>query len=194
MRPNVTRPAMVPSLFLAGDLPPDEGGSGGERGDLLVAHVARRPAEAAVRVQRELVGRAHLEYPADALRHALRRLLLEALDVHHARPEAAAVAVLLPEVDLRQLAAGERQHELVGARLERAREVGRVRARKARAPEAVAETDVKTKSRLHTVCGQVEEPGHFFAGHIAARGLVELDPRGARGHERLQLLVDDFSE
>src|SRR5262245_42892371 len=83
--------------------------AGGQGADLLVAHVAGRPAEAAVGVDVELLGGADLEHAADARGHLLGRVLVEALDVDHAGAQLAAIAVLLPEVDLAQLAAGELQ-------------------------------------------------------------------------------------
>src|SRR5438094_9829573 len=76
--------------------------------------LARRPAEAAVGVDRELLGRADGEDPADTLRDVLRCVLGEALHVHHTRAELAPIAVSLPEVELGHLAARELQHELVG--------------------------------------------------------------------------------
>src|SRR5439155_6520813 len=109
------------------DLLPHEGRAAGQGRELLVRHVARRPAEAAVWVDRELLGRADVEDPADTLRDVLRRVLGEALHIHHTRAELAPIAVGLPEVELGHLAARELQHELVGARFQDPGEVRLVR-------------------------------------------------------------------
>src|SRR6266581_3423607 len=191
---NNSRAAGGATLPLPRELPARERGAGGETAELLVAHVARGPAEAAVGVERELLRRADLEHAADPRGHPLGGLLLEALDVHDARAQLAPVPVLLPEIQLGELPAGELQDELVGARLEGARKVGRVRAREARAAEAVAEADVEAELRPDPVGRQVEEARHLLARDVAARGLVELDPGGTRGDEPLQLLVDDLGE
>src|SRR5207249_963578 len=100
-------------------------------------------------------------------------VLAEPFHVDHARAELAPLAVALPEIDLAELAAGELQDELVGARLEEAGEVRFVRAAEARAAEAIAEADVEGELHVDPRRGQVEEPGHLFAGHVTAGGLVE---------------------
>src|SRR2546426_10553453 len=97
------------------ELLPHEGRAAGQGRELLVAHVARRPAEAAVGVDRELLGRADVEDPADTLGDVLRCVLGEALHIHHTRAELAPIAVSLPEVELGHLAAREHPH-LLGAR------------------------------------------------------------------------------
>src|SRR5207253_1683919 len=106
--------------------------------------------------------------------------------------EFAAVAVLLPEVQLRHLAPGELKHELVGAGLEEPGEVGRVRALEARAAETVAEADMVGEARAHPLGGGVEEPRHLLARDGASRGLVDLDEVGAGGDEPAELRVDDL--
>src|SRR5262249_31109620 len=116
--PPAEIPRAAASSAPAGELGAGELGAGGEGADLLVAHVAGGPAEAAVGVDVELLGRADLEHLADAGGDVFRRVLVEALDVDHAGAELAAVAVLLPQRQLAQLAAGELEHELVGAGLE----------------------------------------------------------------------------
>src|SRR5262245_9076726 len=65
------------------ELLPDEPRAPGKRPDLAVAHAARAPAEAAVRIHVELVGRPDLEDLADPLGDLLGRLGMEALDVDH---------------------------------------------------------------------------------------------------------------
>src|SRR5205809_371309 len=130
----------------------------------------------------------------DPARAALGRVLVEALHVDDARAQLAAVAVLPPQVELGQLAAGELEHELIGAGLERAREVRLVGPREARAAEAIAEADVEAEPRLHALGGQVEEPSHLLSGDVAARRLVDLDPVGAGRYQRTELLVDDLGE
>src|SRR5207244_5216877 len=107
------------------------------------------------------------------------------------RAQLPAVAVLSPQGELGQLAAGELEHELIGAGLERAREVRLVGPREARAAEAIAEADVEAEPRLHALGGQVEEPSHLLSGDVAARRLVDLDPVGAGGHQRTELPVAD---
>jgi hypothetical protein len=87
------------------------------------------------------LGPAHLEHAADAPGDVVRRLRVEALDVDHARPELAVLAVLLPESELGELPAGELEDELVGARLEQAGKVRPVAPVKARAAEPLAEAD-----------------------------------------------------
>src|SRR5215813_8468083 len=52
-----------------------------QRLDLLVAHVARRPAESAVGVDLKLLGRADGQHTMDAFGHVLRSLRIEALHV-----------------------------------------------------------------------------------------------------------------
>src|SRR5947207_7464180 len=169
-------------------------GPGRERRELLVAHVARRPAEAAVGVERHLLHRAVLEHLADAPRDVLCRVLVEALHVDHARAQTASVAVLLPELGLAHLAARELQHELVGARPQHAREIRLVVAEETSTTETISETNMKTELGLDTVGRQVEEPRHLFAGNIASGGLIELDPVGARRDQALQLVVDHLGE
>src|SRR4029077_18248770 len=127
--------------------------------------------------------RAHLKDAPDSDGHVFRGVLVEALHVDDAGAELAPFAVLPPEIDLAELAAGELEHELLGARLEEAGEVGRVGAAEARAAEPVAEADVKGELRLDAGGGQVEEPGHLLAGDVAARRLVELDEGGGRPPE-----------
>src|SRR5262245_30840949 len=178
----------------AGDFRPDESRAGGQRRELLVAHVARAPAESAVRIQRELVGGTDLEDAANAARDVLRRVGGEALDVDDPRAELAAAAVFLPEIELAHLAAGELPHELIGAGLEGAWEIRRVRPIEARTAEPVAEADVEAEPGLDAVGRQVAEPRQLLARDVAARGLVELDPIGAGAYQRPQLLVDDLRE
>src|SRR5437879_5419452 len=183
-----------PSPLRAGQLSPDELGARDERAELLVAHVARAPAEATVGIDRELFGPADLEDAADARGHLLGRVLVEALHVDDAGAEFAAVPVLLPEVQLRHLAPGELKHELVGAGLEEPGEVGRVRALEARAAETVAEADMVGEARAHPLGGGVEEPRHLLARDGASRRLVDLDEVGAGGDEPAELRVDDLGE
>src|SRR2546429_1677664 len=116
-------PPGSPSSSLAGQLPAHERGARGEPRELLVTHVAGRPAEAAVGVHRELLSGADPEDLADAPRHVLGRVLGEPLDVDDARAELAPLAVALPEVELGHLAARELEDELVGAGLPDAREI-----------------------------------------------------------------------
>src|SRR3989442_1778959 len=122
-RPRRAREPSAPAL----ELLPHEGRAAGQGCELLVAHVARRPAEAAVGVDRELLGRADGEDPADTLRDVLRCVLGEALHIDHTRAELAPIAVSLPEVELGHLAARELQHELVGPRFQDPGEVRLVR-------------------------------------------------------------------
>src|SRR4029077_3717474 len=105
----------VPTNLLRGELSREGLGPRRERTELLVAHVAWAPAEAAVGVHRELLGATHLEDAADEARHLSGRYLFETLHADAAGAQLAAVAVLLPEVELRLLAPGELEHELVGA-------------------------------------------------------------------------------
>src|SRR5438445_7373009 len=188
------RRGRAPSPLPAGQLSPDELGARDERAKLLVGHVARAPAEATVGIDRELLGPAHLEDAADARGHLLGRVLVEALHVDDAGAELAAVAVLLPEVQLRHLAPGELEHELVGAGLQEPGEVGRVRALEARAAEAVAEADMVGEPRANPLGGGVEEPRHLLARDGATRRLVDLDEVGAGGDEPAELRVDDPGE
>src|SRR5947207_3920797 len=181
-------------LSLPGQLRPGQLRPCREGRELLIAHVARRPAEAAVGVERHLLRRAVLEHLADAPGDVLRRVLVEALDVDDAGAETPAVAVFLPQLGLRHLTPGELQHELVGAGLEHAGEVRLVRTEEARAAEAVAEADVEAQPRFHPFGGEVEEARHLLAGDVAAGRLVELDPVGARRDQRLELVVDHLGE
>ena len=135
-----------------------------------------------------------LEHLADAPRDVLRRVLVEALHVDHAGAETAPVAVLLPELGFAHLAARELQHELVGARLQHAREIRLVGAEETRTTETISETNMKTELGLDTVGRQVEEPRHLFAGNIASGRLIELDPVSARRDQALQLVIDDLGE
>ena len=104
--------------FIADDLRPAH-----QSLQLLYAHRAWAPAEAAVGIEVELLGWHILQHPADARRHVLGCLRVKALHVDHAGAQLAAIVPLLPELDLGQLAAGELQHELIGARLQDAGEV-----------------------------------------------------------------------
>src|SRR5206468_1621554 len=110
-------------LLLALELLAGQDGARRQGSDLLVAHVARRPAEAAVGVDVELLGLADGKHAFDAPGDVLRRLRVEALDVDDARAQLAVLAVLLPQVELGELATRELEDELIGARLENAREV-----------------------------------------------------------------------
>src|SRR5262245_32329183 len=190
----VARSDRGPASAAAGELRARQASARGQRRDLLVAHVARRPAEATVGVDVELFRRAHLEDPVDARGHILRRVLVEPLDVDDAGAELAAVAVLLPDVELAQLPPGELEHELVGPGLQQAGEIRRVRAGEARPAEPVAEADVERELGPDTFRRHVEEPRHLLAGHVAASRLVELDELRAGGHETAQLGVDDLGE
>src|SRR5205814_5012299 len=76
-----------------------------------------------------------------SLGDVLRRVLGEALHVHHARAELAPLPVRLPEVELGHLPARELQHELVGARFQ---DSGKVR----RSEEHTSEL----QSLRHLVC------------------------------------------
>src|SRR2546428_11456801 len=116
------------------------GGAGGGGGELLVANVARSPAEAAVGIHGQLLGRAPLEHPPDPRRHVLRCVLVEPLHVDHARAELASLTVALPEVNLTELTARELEDELVGARLQEAGKVRLVGAAEARTGETGAAT------------------------------------------------------
>src|SRR5256712_2771075 len=169
----------APALELAAH----ERRAGGERGELRVAQVGRRPAEAAVGVERELLRRADLEDLANALRDVLRRILGEALHIHHARTELAPLAVRLPDVELGHLAAAELQHELLRARLQDSGEVRLVPPLEARAPEPVTEADVEAELGADAIRGPVEQARHLLAGDVAARRRVDLDGLGARRHE-----------
>src|SRR5262249_39275388 len=126
--------------------------------------------------------------------YVLGRVLVEALHVDDARAQLAAVAVLPPELELRQLATGELQDELVGTGLEDAREVGLVGPREAGAAETIAEADVEAEPSLHALGGHVEEARHLLARDVAARRLVDLDPVRARGDQSMQLVIDDLGE
>src|SRR6266850_692822 len=190
--PRSRRPTY--ELLLARQLLAGEDGAGGQRAHLLVAHVAWRPAEAAVGIDGELLRLAHGEDALDALRHVLGRLGVEALDVDDARAELAVSAELLPDVELGKLASRELEDELVSARLEDSGEVGAVRAIEARAAEAIAEADVKAELGLDALGGEVEEPGHLLARDIAACRLVDLDELGPGRDQALQLLVDHLGE
>src|SRR5262249_10487121 len=181
-------------LATAGELLAHQCGAGGQRGELLVAHVAGRPAEAGVGVQGQLLGRTHVEHAPDPRRHLVDRVLVEPLDVDHAGAELAALAVLLPEVDLAELAAGELEDELLGACLQEPREVRRVRAAEARAPEAVAEADVESELGLQALGRHVEEARHLLAGGVAGGGRVGLDEGGPRRDQPAKLGVDDLCE
>src|SRR5687768_13628791 len=83
----------------AAELLTGEAGAGGEGLDLLVAHVAGAPAEAAVRVEPDLLGLEVLEHSADAVGHVLGRLGVERLDVDEAGAELAALQPLAGLVD-----------------------------------------------------------------------------------------------
>src|SRR5207245_2641170 len=182
------------ALAAPAQLLPHQRRSRRQRRQLLVALIARRPAEATIGIHGQLLGRRDLEHAADPARHVLGRVLVEALHVDDARAQLAAVAVLPPQVELGQLAAGELEHELIGGGLERAREVRLVGPRDARAAEAIAGANVEAEPRLHALGGQVEEPRHLLSGNVAARRLVDLDPVGAGRHQRTELLVDDLGE
>src|SRR5262249_17609964 len=162
--------------------------------DLLVAHVAWGPAEAAVGVHRELLRTADREDAADAARHLLRALRIEALHVHHARPQLAVLAELLPEIELGELPPRELQHELLGAALEDAWEVGAIGAVEPGAAEGVAEADVEGDLGLHALGGEVEEARHLLAAHVPTRRLIELNELRPRGHQPLELRVDHLRE
>src|ERR1700675_1470347 len=136
--------------------------AGRERAHLLITHVAGRPAEAAVGIDVELLGGADREPPPDARRHVLRAFGIEALHVDDPGPELAILAVLLPEVELRELPARELEHELLRPGLQHAREVRPVGAVEPRPPEAVAEADVEAELGLHALGGQVEEARHLL--------------------------------
>src|SRR5439155_23092373 len=183
-----------PSSLLADQLSPHEPGARRERPDLLVAHVPRAPAKAAVRVHGQLLGAAHFEDPPGSLGDLLGLVLVEALDVDDPGAQLAALAVLPPEIHLRHLAPGELEHELVGARLQEPGEIRGVGTVEARAAETIAEADVKGAARLDTLGRHVEEPRHLLARDVAARRFVDLDEVGARRDETLQLLVDDLGE
>src|SRR6185295_5396097 len=105
--PVARRRADARRLARAGELRPRERRAGREGLHLLVAHVAGRPAEAAVRVDVELLRPAHREHAANARRHLLGALRVEALDVDHPRAQLAVLAVLLPQIQLGELAARE---------------------------------------------------------------------------------------
>src|SRR5215831_20617618 len=92
--PTCRRP--TPPLLLARELLAGEDGARRQGAHLLVAHVARRPAEAAVGIDVELFGSAHAEHALDPRGHVLRALRIEALHVDDARPQLAVLAVLLP--------------------------------------------------------------------------------------------------
>src|SRR5260370_30051 len=192
---NGRRSRRVPlTSSLAGQFAPHERGARGHPRELLVAHVPRRPAEAAVGVDGEVLRRADLEHPADGGRNGLGRVLREALDVHDAGAELAPLAVPLPEIELGQLAARELQHELVGARFQDPREVGLVGPLEARATEPVAEANVEGELHVDPRRGEVEQARHLLPGDVAARRLIDLDEVGARGHETVELLIDDLGE
>src|SRR5258705_9028504 len=127
----------------AGELLAREHRAGGEGAHLLIAHVAGGPAEAAVGIDVELLGAADREHPPDAGGHVLRALGIEALHVDDPGPQLAILAVLLPEVELRELPARELEHELLGPGRQHPREVRPVRAVEPRPAEAVAEADVE---------------------------------------------------
>src|SRR5262245_22761390 len=159
----------------AAQLLPGERRARGESAYLLVAYVARGPAEAAVGIHVELLGPADREDPTDAAGHIFWAFRVEALDVDHSGAQLPVLAVFLPDVELGELAARELEHELVGAGLEHAREVRPVRAVEARAAEAIAEADVEGELGLHALGGQVVETRHLLAAHVAPCRLVELD-------------------
>src|SRR5438477_3806377 len=163
---RVAPPPRSPSSSLAGQLPAHERGARGEPRELLVTHVAGRPAEAAVGVHRELLSGADPEDLADAPRHVLGGVLGEPLDVDDARAELAPLAVALPEVELGHLAARELEDELVGAGLQDAGKVGLVGPLEARATEAVAEADMEAELHADSLGRQVEETRHLLAGDV----------------------------
>src|SRR4029453_12744997 len=88
--PNRARPERLAG---AAQLLPGERRARGESAHLLVAHVARRPAEAAVGIHVELLGPADGEDAADAAGHVLGALRVEALDVDHPGAQLPVLAV-----------------------------------------------------------------------------------------------------
>jgi hypothetical protein len=120
---------------------------------------------------------------------------MEALDVDHAGAELAPLpSVLADQVELRHLAPGELQHELVGPGLEECGEVRPVRPVEPGAAEAVAEADVEGELGADPLGRQVEQAGHLLAAHVAPRRLVDLDEDGAGVDQSPELLVDDLRE
>src|SRR5262245_43447632 len=65
-QPRAGADGSLPRLRAPHQLLADHGGAGSQAAQLLVAHVARGPAKAAVGVQRELLGRTHPQHPPDA--------------------------------------------------------------------------------------------------------------------------------
>src|SRR5215471_18935757 len=141
-----TPPLLLPRQLLTG-----EDGARGQGAHLLIAHVARRPAEAAVGIDVELFGLAHGEHALDARGHVLRAFRVEALDVDDAGPQLAVLPVLLPQVELGELPPRELQDELVRARLEGAGKIGAIAPIETRAAEAIAEADVEGELGLHAL-------------------------------------------
>src|SRR6266542_4966749 len=159
--------------------------------ELLEGHPARHREEAAVGHQREALGGDGRETETDALRHVLGRLHVEGLHVDHPARHLAVDADLLPHVDLGHLAVGVLEDELVARAVEEVGEHPAVRALAARAREEVAEADVIADLRLHALDAGVEHLDVLadLAGHDGRRRLVDLDPVGAGGDERLELGV-----
>src|SRR3989442_9599183 len=167
-RPRRAREPSAPAL----ELLPHEGRAAGQGCELLVAHVARRPAEAAVGVDRELLGRADGEDPADTLRDVLRCILGEALHIDHTRAELAPIAVSLPEVELGHLAAREPQPEPVGPRFQDPGEARLARPLEARTSERSAKTNAIIAPPPEALPGYVRQARHLLPGAASPPGLA----------------------
>src|SRR5439155_13624089 len=85
-------------------LPPHDLRPGHQRVQLADAHLARAPTEAAVGAEAQLLRLADLEDRAHALGDVLGRLGVERLDVDDPGRQLAVAPVLLPEVELGELA------------------------------------------------------------------------------------------
>ena len=132
----------------------------------------------------------------DPLRHILGSLHVEGLDVNHPAGHFPVHRDLLPHLDLRHLAVGVLEDELLALRVEQGREQPAVRALAARARQEVAEADVVRDPRTHALDAGVEHL-HVLVdlpGHDRGRRLVELDVVRTRLDERAQLGVDGGDE
>ena len=97
------------------------------------------------------------------------------------------------QLELRQLAVGELEIELVAARPRERREQIAVVTPVARAALEVAEAQVHADARLHAVAGGVEHLDQLGSGGVAGRvaRLVDLQVGGAGRDQRAHLGVDD---
>src|SRR5438445_4454418 len=176
--------------------PARETGAGDEALELLEGDPARHREEAAIGHGRQALDRNELGAELQTLGDVLRALHVERLHVHDAAGHVAVDADLFPVLDLRHLAVGVLEHELLTPGVEQGGKHPAIRTLAPRARQEVAEEDVIGDSRPHALDARVEHL-HVLAdlpGHDRGRGLVELDVVRARLHERAQLGVDGRDE